>query len=277
MSTPENPFAGAEPPIEEPRPGVPANVADAGLAERFPIWSLADVARIGVVLVLSLLFMSVLAFLIAAALPEFRNAKAEQIATDPRLVVPAQAVAYALTLWFIYRMIARHYHAPFLESLHWRWPRVTWPLYVVFGGVLSVCVQWVTAMLPVPKQLPIDQYFSNSTGIWFMAVFGTLFAPVVEELLFRGLLFPSLTTRIGFDWAVFATAAAFALVHASQLGLAWAPVLMLLVVGFVLTVVRARARSLAASTLVHVGYNGTIFVLIYLSTHGFRNLEKLTR
>jgi len=38
--------------------------------------------------------------------------------------------------------------------------------------------------------------------------------------------------------------------------------------------VRAVTRSVAASFLVHVGYNGTQMIIALAYTHGFRQMEK---
>jgi hypothetical protein len=39
--------------------------------------------------------------------------------------------------------------------------------------------------------------------------------------------------------------------------------------------VRLGTRSLAASTLVHAGYNFTLFSLMLLGTGGFKHLDKM--
>lgn len=276
MSTPENPFQGAEPLPPEPQTEAPARLQYTGVTERFPVWTLADVLKVTGVVFVSLFFTSLITFLVVAALPAFKNVGSAQIATDARIVVPAQGLAYAITVWFIYRMLAQHYGVPFFESLHWRWPR-NWMLPLIGGVVLSVLVQMISSRLPFPKQLPIDMYFRHPLGAWFMAVFGTLVAPVAEELYFRGLLYPSLVRRAGFGLSVVFTSLLFALIHSSQLGSAWAPVLVLFFVGLALTLTRALSGSLATAVLVHVGYNGTIFALMYFATKGFNNFEKLAR
>jgi membrane protease YdiL (CAAX protease family) len=75
--------------------------------------------------------------------------------------------------------------------------------------------------------------------------------------------------------AVVVTAGLFASIHAAQLADAWAAVSMLFVVGVVLTVVRARTHSLAASVLVHTGYNLALFALLYAGTAGFHDFKRL--
>jgi hypothetical protein len=141
--------------------------------------------------------------------------------------------------------------------------------------ILAVAIQLLSAKLPIPKQMPIDQYFQSAADAWLMAGFGTLAAPFCEELFFRGLLFPVLLRRLGTVAAVVITAGLFAFIHGAQLAHAWAAVSMLFVVGIVLTVVRARAHSLAASVLVHTGYNLALFTLLYWGSAGFHNFKQL--
>jgi uncharacterized protein len=145
------------------------------------------------------------------------------------------------------------------------------------GVVMAIALLGVEHLLPMPKQLPIEQMFSTSTAAWMMVFLGVAVAPLLEELFFRGLLFPVLVRHLNLWLAVLLTAMLFALIHASQLGREWAPLLVLLMVGVVLTMVRWRAKSVAAAVLVHVGYNATLFSLLYFGTDGFRHLDKVAR
>ena len=56
---------------------------------------------------------------------------------------------------------------------------------------------------------------------------------------------------------------------------AWAPLLVIFGVGLVLTTVRARTNSLAASWIVHFSYNATLFAVLFYLTNGFQHLERL--
>ncbi|MGH9480630.1 MAG: CPBP family glutamic-type intramembrane protease, partial [Terriglobales bacterium] len=71
--------------------------------------------------------------------------------------------------------------------------------------------------------------------------------------------------------AILVTGLCFGLLHAAQLGWAWAAVLILVLVGIVLTAVRAVTGSLMASWLFHAAYNGTLFGVQYVVTQGFRH------
>jgi membrane protease YdiL (CAAX protease family) len=99
----------------------------------------------------------------------------------------------------------------------------------------------------------------------------------MEELFFRGFLYPVLARRLGLPIAVFFTALGFAALHGAQLQFSWGPVLVIFLVGVVLTMVRAKTNSVAAGVLIHMAYNGTITVAMFAATDGFRHLEKLNQ
>jgi len=90
-------------------------------------------------------------------------------------------------------------------------------------------------------------------------------------------ILPSVAGRWGRFFAVVLTSAGFAMVHSEQLGQAWGPLLVLFVVGLVLTMARVVTRSVTPGFLIHVGYNLTLFSLLYLGTDHFRHLERMTQ
>jgi membrane protease YdiL (CAAX protease family) len=71
---------------------------------------------------------------------------------------------------------------------------------------------------------------------------------------------------------VVATGTLFGLAHAQQLGGAWGQISLLIIVGITLTYIRARAGTVAASYLVHLGYNSILFAGFYIATGGLRHL-----
>jgi membrane protease YdiL (CAAX protease family) len=97
----------------------------------------------------------------------------------------------------------------------------------------------------------------------------------MEELFFRGFLYPVLARRFGFIMAVLLTALPFACIHIIEYK-AWAPVLIVFLVGVVLTVVRAKRQSVASSFIVHSIYNGIPVLATIIASGGYRHLEKLT-
>jgi membrane protease YdiL (CAAX protease family) len=143
------------------------------------------------------------------------------------------------------------------------------------GIILAVVIDGLSRFLPIPKSLPMDKYFHDAASAYLLAAFGMTLAPLLEELFFRGLLYPVLRRVFGLTIAVVLTAAAFAGIHGTQLGYAWAPILSIFVVGVVFTAARERTNSVAASFLMHCGYNFSLFALLWLASDHYRHLEKV--
>jgi membrane protease YdiL (CAAX protease family) len=157
------------------------------------------------------------------------------------------------------------------------------------------------AILPGPPDAPIDQLFRAPGAAWVLFAFGATLAPFFEELVFRGFLLPALCTA--YDWAgeqlqgspqrppyedgsprwslpamigaSFITSLPFALMHGEQTAWSLGPFSLLICVSLVLCWVRLSTRSLAASTLVHAGYNFTLFSFMLIGTGGFKHLDKM--
>ncbi|MGC2399775.1 MAG: type II CAAX endopeptidase family protein [Acidobacteriaceae bacterium] len=257
-----------------------------------------------IVAVIVMLFTSVSVFALAMGFHWFGSETSEQLLREPRLLIPAMAVGYLIAGTIVWAIFVNLWRQPLGAALHWNFAVVSrrWPSLLVGGIVLSLVVQFLSNFLPVPKSLPIDDFFRTSADVWMVALFGTFMAPLFEELAFRGFLLPSLAST--WDWlrgrkddvspadvsskrdprwsaAALAvsctlTSIGFALVHSDQLAHAWAPLAVLFAVSLVLCFVRLWTNSLAASTMIHATYNGTIFTIVFFVTGGFRHLDKIT-
>jgi membrane protease YdiL (CAAX protease family) len=100
-------------------------------------------------------------------------------------------------------------------------------------------------------------------------------APVIEELVFRGLLFAIFERAVGLRFAIVATAVLFAGLHVPEYWHAWNHVLMILVVGVVFSLARGKSGTLTPSILLHIGYNASMMTSLFFTTQHFRALEGL--
>lgn len=238
-----------------------------------PPWTVWDIAFFVAFILGAMFIVQLIAMGIALALNP--GASPMELAKAPGVVIPAQFVSYLLLLAaMISRLRSRGLQ--FWREIQWNWPK-HWPVSLVAGIGLSMAVQLASVFLPIPKQLPIEQYFRETQAVYLLAVFGVTCAPLLEELFFRGFLYPVLARATGFAGAVLLTTGLFTSIHAPQLARAWAPLLLLFTVGLILTLIRARSGSVAASFLVHVGYNFGLFAALWIGTDHFRNLEKMSR
>lgn len=241
-----------------------------------PVWTGWEVLALGAVTVFLAMFLFPLLVALAAHLVFYPQVPLTEIVLYPGLIVLSQLLSYVVILGFMYSIVTRDRAIGFWQAIRWNWPRNP-GVYLLLGIVLSFALQAFAHLLPIPKSLPIDQFLRTTREAYLLSIFGVTFAPLLEELFFRGFLYPVLARRLGMGVAVFLTALGFAGIHGAQLKYSWGPVLIIFMVGLALTLVRARTKSVAAGLLIHIAYNGTISVLMYVATDGFRHLEKLNQ
>jgi membrane protease YdiL (CAAX protease family) len=100
------------------------------------------------------------------------------------------------------------------------------------------------------QELIVEAARGSVTSFALVSVFAVLFAPIYEEIAFRGFLFSGLRARLGPFGAAVTTSLLFALFHAN---LDVLPVLFLL--GLWLNGVRERTGGLMAPIAAHACYN----------------------
>jgi membrane protease YdiL (CAAX protease family) len=260
------PEARISPLVAEPAPIRPA----------FPPWTIWDIAVIPGAAVLSIFICSAVAIGIAHSLPAYHRMSLSALAQEPLIIIVSQIASYPLVIALMASIVRRRSGESFLKAIQWNFPGRSWAWFYAGGIVLAFTVEGLAHFLPIPKSLPMDKFFNDVSSAYLMAFFGIAVAPLLEELFFRGMLYPTLRRALGIVIGLTLTAAAFAAIHGAQLAYAWAPILSIFVVGVVLTVIRERTGSVAASVLTHSGYNFTLFSLLWIGSDHFHHLDKLT-
>jgi membrane protease YdiL (CAAX protease family) len=199
--------------------------------------------------------------------------------SKPGFAVGSMVLLYALVLLFLYVSLSVLPGLPFWRTLGWRKitrpsggrPRSPWLFYFTGCG-LSLAVLVTTFKMQPPEDVPIEELFRyKNTAMLFMAM-AVLVAPLVEETVFRGYLYPLFAKSFGVANSVIITGILFGLMHGAQLGWTWSLVLVLIAVGVIFTFVRARTGSVFASFLLHLGYNSMIALITVLGTQGFTKM-----
>lgn len=140
----------------------------------------------------------------------------------------------------------------------------------ILAAVAVVCVMiftWITFLLTQgqggggPAHPMLESFDSDSTFnllIFFSML--CLWAPIVEEIFFRGFLLSHLRQRSRFLASGVLTALIFAVIHPQ--GLFFVPVLM--VIGFTLAFIREQRGSLYPAIAIHSLHNGMIFLCFWV-------------
>lgn len=148
--------------------------------------------------------------------------------------------------------------------------RRTWPVVALAVGLLAPFVGGLVTRLLAGdhditqnvQQLAQHAPLGWRLGLTLMAI--TL-APLVEELLFRGVLLSSLIPRCGVALAALLSATAFAAIHLPGLAWQWYALPELLLLGVALAWLRLRYRSLWPSVLAH-GANNALALAVLFNT-----------
>jgi membrane protease YdiL (CAAX protease family) len=206
----------------------------------------------------------------------YPNLSLTAVALKPWILLGPQFAWFAIVALFLSDYTKARFHLTLWQAIRWNWPRKNWPVLVAIGVVTLLALQGLERLLPLPKKSPFDEFFNRPLDAYAFAFLAVAFAPFMEELFFRGFLYPVLARRLGVAIAIVLTASTFACIHVFEYK-AWGPVLIIFLVGVVLTSVRAKMKSVGASFIVHSIYNGIPIVATLIASHGFKHLEKLAQ
>ena len=188
------------------------------------------------------------------------------------LAVVLQNVGIVAALWLIsvlkgQHSIVRDFGFPAAPSLR---PTVVgvWVGAGVGGSVVVNLLLWPIERIGHLQETTQDvaRTVTHARGLALVLLFVAivLVAPIVEELLFRGVLLRSLQRRFSTPVAVFLSALAFGAAHIPGGGQAYALVPGLVLLGLVSGVLAARSGDLTRSICLHVGFNFLSWLFLVL-------------
>jgi membrane protease YdiL (CAAX protease family) len=204
------------------------------------------------------------------------RAMEDAIAKNAFFVVSTQLVTYLAIVGFMAFLVWTRHRMSLSRAIQWNLPRRRLAINALMIGAALAMVSDIGEVVFhrwIPDSLPITEYFKDRPSALLLASFAILVAPLMEELLFRGFLYPALARWTGPFISVVVTASAFAMLHGAQLGYSWAPLLLIFIVGVTLTVTRVVTRSVATGVIVHMTYNFALLLQTYIVTHGFRQMQ----
>jgi len=195
----------------------------------------------------------------------------DRVQADTVFLLIQQGVFYVLVMGFLFLLARLQHEQPFWKSLGWKKPAARQVVgYLLSGSGLAAAVNLILWLHPDAQDFPLERLFNSRAACYAIGGFAIAIAPVVEELVFRGLLFAILERGVGINLAVVVTALLFAGLHIPEYWHAWNHMLMILLVGLVFSLARGLTGSLTPSIVLHVGYNALMMVGLFFSTQHFR-------
>jgi len=217
----------------------------------------------------------------------------QQLATNASFLVVTQVLCFAAVIFFLYITLGVLRDAPFWSTLGWKKLNVNvrgkiykpW-MFPLMGSGLAIVVAVGSSRVKDAEDAPIEQLFKDPHAALLLMAMAVLIAPLVEETVFRGYLYPlfasnfaklavhygvdsSRAVRFGIASSVLVTGFLFGMLHGWQLGWNVTLVSLLTLVGVLFTLARAVTGTVLASFLMHLGYNSLIAVITIFATKGF--------
>jgi hypothetical protein len=250
---------------------VPAERADA------PAWGVVAALGVWLASVGLLVAGSVLALLVYVVVrPASMSAEGLQraITADPLLIllsVVATLPMHLLTFGIAWAVVTGFGRRPFREAVGWSWG-ARFGLWTCLGLAVGL---WLFGILLATlfggQETDIDRIISSSNAARFSIAFlAVATAPIVEETIYRGVLYAPLERAAGTKVAVVVVAVMFAAVHFAQYWNNIGVVAAVTVLSFTLTLVRAYSGRLLPCFVIHAAFNGIQAIIIiaqpYLKT-----------
>lgn len=213
----------------------------------FLVWGVSGAFLLGLDAALRLTL-----YLMGQQIPKIEITRGAAILTLAITLV-LQVVAFGASWMFVTRLGKK----PFFRTLGWHWhPQFKWghatALAVLMFGVAAA----LSKLLP-HQETDMEKILKMGLSIRVMVVvLAVLVAPLVEEIVYRGVVY-STVERIGGKAAgVIVATAIFALVHVPQYWGSVAAITAIVTLSLVLTLLRAWTGSLLPCVAMHLVYNG---------------------
>jgi uncharacterized protein len=169
--------------------------------------------------------------------------------------------AHLLTLLLAWILITEFGRRPFWKSLKFFWPPSLglWKgvgLSAVFAALLLGVGLLVTYLIGGGKT-DLDKLIESSYQARVVTAILAIFtAPLVEEIVYRGMLYPASERLLGMGWAIAIVSFLFAAVHYLQYQNNLGVFTAIVILSVSLTVIRAVSKSLMIPFVVHLIFNG---------------------
>ena len=196
----------------------------------------------------------------------------EKLVKDPTLIfisvlaiLPVHVLTFAMA-WFY---VSRNGKYPFWNSIGFDWPKNIKPKIATIMSILLAIVLFGVASLVTTlwggSKTDLDMLIESSLPARFVLAFAAVAtAPLIEEIIYRGVLYAPLERAAGKVIAIIAVSFLFSGVHVFQYWNNVAVIVVITLLSFTLTAVRAYTGSILMPFIIHLAFNGIQSVLIVI-------------
>ena len=192
---------------------------------------------------------------------EFENFIKSDI-TANILSIAAVIPVHILTLALAWLVVTNFNKFSFRQTLGWRFDNFRiWYIFVITALILILAAV-LTSIFGEQENELLRILKSSRTAVYLVAFLATFTAPLVEEVIYRGLLYSAFQRTFGTATAIFLVTFLFALVHVPQYYPDFVAISMICLVSLILTLIRARTGNLLPCIALHFVFNGIQSLLL---------------
>ena len=196
----------------------------------------------------------------------------EALTTDKTLIflsILGIVPTHLLTLGVVWLFVTEGGRRPFLKSVGFVWPKNMSPgagtLLCVLTAVVLLVIGWAVTTVWGGTKTQLDLMVESSMAARLAtAAVATLTAPLVEELIYRGVLYSGVERATNRGIAIVIVSVLFAGVHVFQYSNNVGVIIVITLLSFTLTFARAYTGSVLPPFLIHLVFNGiqSLFIIL---------------
>jgi membrane protease YdiL (CAAX protease family) len=198
---------------------------------------------------------------------------AEALTNDKTFIfisIAAIVPTHLLTLALVWLVVTEGRKKPFWKTIGFEWPRYTnrfvATLVCVFIAAVLLGVGFLVTSFWGGGKTQLDLLVESSIPARLATAFVAVFtAPLIEELVYRGVLYSAIERALGTAVAVGAVTLLFAGVHVFQYINNVSVITVITLLSLTLTLVRASTGKVLPCFIIHLVFNGIQSLVIALS------------
>ncbi len=197
---------------------------------------------------------------------------AEFAKTDPTAIllqVLSVLPAHLLTLLAAWLVVTQFRKYSFRQMLGWDAGALKWWNYLIILGAIIVIGVAVTNFFPTTDNDLEKMLRASPLVAYALAFLATFTAPLVEELVYRGVIYSAFQRKFGVTVSVLVATALFALVHVPQYYPSYSTIFVICLLSLILTLIRAKTKNLMPCIIFHTIFNGIQSIVIVISAAFF--------
>jgi membrane protease YdiL (CAAX protease family) len=245
-----------------------------GISPNNPPWGLGIALVVWITSVLLVVFVPtlfLLPYLFSKMGGTFDQTQLAELATKDPVAVWIQVAAilpvHLLTLLVTWYVVTNFRKFPFKQTLGWQSGGMVWWHYVVIlVGFLALMIA-VGMLVPEQENDLLRILKSSKWALYTIAVLAVFTAPLVEEVVYRGILYSAFQRSVGTFAAVGLVTFLFALVHVPQYWPSFSTIFLLTLLSLILTLIRVYTGNLLPCIILHTMFNGFQSALLIAEPH----------